>query len=435
MVTPLADLNAINYPDVLGYVTGGERLNINVVQCALTTRPEKINAGQNFEVLFLVQNASDIDIDVTVDLKLPERDLQKRRGMFFSKSSRLLLGLRPAEAGLVTLPASCSPKTEIGAGYSLAADIKVERVDKARKPLRIRQVDGGGEVLLDILSEEIRETLRQLRQQTWETEGSGIRGNHVLATFEVLPQGLASLREFKAGWQSLWTMDDYLDENLLKERVQPSLDKLLPIYQNNRAETLQALQQGTQQWFTKAGYALRDIESLTIAKLLTVVLLDAYADPTATRQAVQPKLPTWEKKLIQILHQEPRLTERPKPVLIEQVYPSLVEDAVMYAFKMVKTVLDEDFGANDERHAYALEIREALEDAQVLSYGQVYLPLMIGGIIACNRATLENENVRDTLFSVIEAHDARQPEINNDNQFVADMVKTTIDRSLDSYRL
>ena len=88
-----------NYPDVLGAITGGPRLNIDVVQVALAIRPAQIPAGQTGELILLAQNASDQDIDVLIQVELPERDQAKQKNVFTAAKTKLRIGLRPAEAG------------------------------------------------------------------------------------------------------------------------------------------------------------------------------------------------------------------------------------------------------------------------------------------------------------------------------------------------
>ena len=45
-----------NYPDILGYATGGQRISINGLQVALATAPRIVKAGRGFQVIFLAQN-------------------------------------------------------------------------------------------------------------------------------------------------------------------------------------------------------------------------------------------------------------------------------------------------------------------------------------------------------------------------------------------
>jgi hypothetical protein len=86
----------VNYPDVLGAITGGARCNIGVAQAALAVRPRVVRAGRPFEIILLLQNASGVDVDVTMTLHLPEVDAQKQRGKFVSKTTRLVIGMASA---------------------------------------------------------------------------------------------------------------------------------------------------------------------------------------------------------------------------------------------------------------------------------------------------------------------------------------------------
>ena len=43
--------DATNYPDVLGFLTGGQRSNFGSAQVALAVRPRIVRAGRPFEVL------------------------------------------------------------------------------------------------------------------------------------------------------------------------------------------------------------------------------------------------------------------------------------------------------------------------------------------------------------------------------------------------
>lgn len=420
-------LETTNHPDLLGLITGGHRLNLDVVQCALSTRPDKVAAGQNFEVLLLLQNASDIDVDVRLDLELPPHDLVHKKGMFFSKSSHLLVGLQPAEVGYVILPISCSPKTQPGPNYSLSLDLQVARVDKNRKPARIRHKEGGGQVRLEEMPEKTRRELLLLRMVTWETQASG-KVYHLTTTFEVLPPRLATLVEFNAGWQSLWTMADHIDENLLKQRVHTELEAVIAAY--TTAEIIPQMPALVAQHFQRIGYPLQAAETKFISKLLTLVLCEVGVEQPS-RINPHPVTPEWYKHLMRALLQEPGLKDYPLPLLRDTLFSDVIYDSVLHGFKMLKTVLNEDFGSPQEVANYAEGLRQAFKSQTPLSYAQVYLPLILAGVIANNRISLENENIRESIFEISAAHEKRQPELTADNAFVADLFKRLIDRSLD----
>ncbi|MFP4323411.1 MAG: hypothetical protein ACLFTK_13235 [Anaerolineales bacterium] len=423
---------AINYPDILGIITGGERHNISLIQCAITTRPDVIAAGQSFEVLLLIQNAADSDIDVMLEIKLPDRDADNRRGMFFSKSSRLLVGLQPAEVGYITLPASCSPKTSPSADYHLLADIKVDRVDKAHKPQRIREANGGGDVTLDILPAHVQEAIRTLGALSWSTQhASSLRGQRMATDFEIRPPGLSSLKEFKPDWVSLWTLQDHLDEKGMAERIQEHLDVILP-HLADKHQMFKVLYTKTNQVFKNADYALQDAEAVFICKLLTLVLAEVGV-PQPSRDDPNPTLPKWYRKLVQLLFQENRFREFPERVVAEHLYFPLLADSIPHAFRMVETVRKENFGTAEDVQIYTQEVVTALRDGQPLSYGQVYFPMIVAGVIANTRVTMPNENVRESLNRLYQAMQKRQPERNEDNAFVTDMLDDLIDTVIENF--
>ncbi len=112
--------NAPNYPDILGAITNGARFNLDVVQFALAARPPQVAAGQTCELILLAQNASDADVDVMLQVELPERDQAKQKNTFTAASAKLRIGLRPAEVGFVSLPCNCradnSPRARLFGG-------------------------------------------------------------------------------------------------------------------------------------------------------------------------------------------------------------------------------------------------------------------------------------------------------------------------------
>src|SRR5215468_1697322 len=96
--------DSVNYPDVLGFLTGGQRASFGAAQVALAVRPRLIRAGRPFEVILLVQNASDGAIDVTMTLHLPNIDARRQHDRFLTKTQKLVVTVKGAEVGYVVLP-------------------------------------------------------------------------------------------------------------------------------------------------------------------------------------------------------------------------------------------------------------------------------------------------------------------------------------------
>ncbi len=423
----MAQKDDVNYPDLLGGMTRGQRAVMDFIHCALATRPFKIAAGQTFEVIFLIQNTTDADIDVTLELKLPETDKANKKGMFFSKTSRLLLGLQPAEVGYVILPASCSPKTQPD-NYVIGLNIKTELLHKNAKIKVIRKPEGGGKYDIRTLPENTRGQMMLLSATRWNFQA---KRHQIAAMFEITPPGISAFGEFKTGWTSLWTMRDHLDEYLLEGRIR---EHYLHLKRGFTLERLyQPLKDSTLKHFAEAGYPLKPVEALFIAKALTYQICK-ITPKSPNDIEPHPNWPEWYKHLVRVLFQEERLREYPVKLATEVLYTSLLKDAILFTFDALHKYMDEDFGTPDELNDYAVTVVQAVEQKQALDFGKVYLPLIAGGIFLNREITESGESARDTLLALETAAKTREPEKNEDNSFVFDLLAQGIEKTLEDFR-
>ncbi|MBN1681788.1 MAG: hypothetical protein JW966_16025 [Anaerolineae bacterium] len=416
--------SAVNYPDILGAITGGVRFNADVVQCALAVRPAQVSAGAFFETILLVQNASDIDVDVVVNPVLPERDAGNGRGRFMTKSSRLRIGLRPAEVGFVSLPISTSPKTVLGADYQIGMDISIKRVGK--RPQRVRDVNGGGGFLIQELPAETQRYVTELRQSGFSVDTGG-RKNHLCARLEMLAPTISDLKELKPSWISLWTIRDYMDEYSIAEKIWDKLQ--LALGQMDRERVFMPLLKATQDHFQACHYPLHPPEAIYVTKLLTLILEYGIVEPTPDEP--NPPWPDWFVQTCRLMFQEPVLANQIEHLVGNLVYSDLVYDAILQGFMMVSTVTNEEFGTEEETAAFAEDIRTALNAQRPLDFSRAYFPLILGGLVVNTRVTMPREQVRETVFILSKALKKRYNEKNADNTFIFDMAEKLIERALD----
>ena len=421
----MSSTQAPNYPDILGAITGGTRFSIDCIQCALSSRPESIPAGQAFEAVMLIQNTVDSDVDVRVEIEIPQRDANNKKGVFFNKSSRLLVGLQPAEVGYVTMPISSSPNAAVADGYVVTMKIQVKQLNK--NAAKVRSPKGGGVFARATLSEKTQDDMEKLQGLTYSIDAGGKR-NQLQDTFGILPRGIASLREFKPGWVSLWTMRDYLDENLIVKRVQNELAQVLP--QLKREVVFKPLLQAVQEHFKECHYPLHITEAIVITKLLTLVV-----EQTAERAPISApsEIHSWYIQMARLLFQEKRFAQQPIYLVSKHLFPTIVHDAVLHGFTMVTTVLGEDFGDAEEIESYAESIVSALISHEPINFARTYLPLMAGGVIVNNRVTMPREPVQETLHNLSKAMKQRETERTKENQFIFGMVDNLIERGIEHF--
>ncbi len=416
-----------NYADLIGLVTNKKPINVDLIQCAVATRPTKVIAGQNFELIVILQNACDTLVNVSILPKLPEEDAAKHPHMFATPSQRIRVALQPAEVGYVIIPALCLRKAAPGQ-YPLITEIHAEQMDKDHKPMRVRLPEGGGDPNLGSLSEAVRLTLLGLRKLRWDAHIDTWRKHNLMSSFDVITGAEVPAMSIKGSWNSLWTMRDYLDENVLRERVKPQMDAFLVKLVAN--DFIKTLNEATLEWFNKTGYALQAVEALYISKVLTHVLCELKVEQP-TKINPNPAMPDWYTKLMWVFFDDQRLVDYPERVIKNQLYPELIKDAVRHAFRMLTTVLKEEFGTVDEINDYAENISYALQNNTELTFAQIYLPLIAAGVIIANRLTMNNENVTDSLHQISEAQNKRKDEFNEDNAFIVEIVNKLVDRSLE----
>lgn len=270
----------VNYPDVLGHVTGGARQNVNIAQVALATRPRVVRAGRAFEVILLVQNAGDSALDLKLTLHLPAHDAKRQRDRFMTKTARLIVNVKPAEVGYVVLPVATLADTAIGEGYKIAVDVDVQTLGKAN---RIRATDGGGKLDLTTITPTAREHIEALMGLSFSTAKTATIGRTTLeTTFSVMSGSISKMTDFQPGWVSVATLRDFNDARLLLHRY-GDLIKLKTLPQLKRDQVFAPLAAHTLEVFRAADYRLGESEANAIAKVMTLLL--EYAAPIQNAHA------------------------------------------------------------------------------------------------------------------------------------------------------
>jgi hypothetical protein len=435
-----------NYPDVLGYITGGQRFNLGVVQLAMAVHPRIVRAGRPFEVKLLIQNASDVNVDVTATLKLPEYDAAKQSKRFIAKRERLVIGLHPAEMGCLALPVTTLPNTAVGQNYQLGLDVKVQPVGDA-KPGRIRLPEGGGEFNLSHLPQDKATQIEALKAVKFDQ--CNLRGSTLSASFSIMSGKVGEIADLKPGWQSLWTLKDYMDDRILLEKYRRVLkEKVLP--QLDRRTVFKPLLKEVQQRFESAGFKLDALEAVLITKLLTLIL--EYSSPTygtgtqltAGIYNITPyldkvdyeteiHLPKWVSAFLRALHQDARVADYPEQAVVRFTFDALLRDAMARGLEMVEIATGEDIGKEEERQAYIDRTLQMLCEEKAITFSQTYMPLVMGGIVAYDTVMFEDEKIGDLLNQMRTMLDSRTAYKDDDTEAIFKMTDTLIDHALTKY--
>lgn len=435
-----------NYPDILGAITGGERVNVSVVQIAGAISPRVIRAGKQFTVTLLIQNASDVELDVTATLKLPERDSKNKKGRFVCKTDRLVVGVAAAEVGYVTLPVTTTPDTAIGADYKITLDLRVAPRNK-KKPNRIRHPQGGGQFDAKDLSKELREEMESLQSMNYVTNATGLRGTTIEIPFSIIPGKVGTVLDAQPGWTSLWTMSDIVDDSILVKKFADVLqEKILPAIEKERV--FKPLLDRTKARFAEAGYSLLDIEAVLVTKMLCLIL--SFATPSDTLNMVAGiynvsknlkeyegggiELPEWTKAILHLLNRTAAAADHPVKALTQVVYDDLLRDAMRHGFDRIEITLDQELGSDEERDAYVETVMASFADeTSALDFDRAYMPMVIAGITAFDAVVIGNESMDDLLQEMMVMFDERENEAQGDAQATYQMARQLLDKELLKY--
>lgn len=441
-----------NYPDLLGYITGGERYNIGVVQLALAVRPRVVRAGRPFEVIMLVQNASDVNVDVNVRLHIPDRDVNKKKGRFVAPVDQLVVGLQPAEVGYVVLPMSCLPDTGISADYRVGMELNAKPLGK---PQRIRLPEGGGLFEPNSLDEATREKVDDLKPLKFSaSKRSSLRGTVLETAFSVMSGRVGALVDLKPGWVSLWSLRDHLDDRMLLLRYMETMkDVVLPAL--NRNTVYKPLLAETIKRFETINFPLKPIEATFIAKLLTLIV--EYAAPqqathgshgylaagsynlmpllTAERLASDEPvvLPRWASGMLRAIVRDERAARYPVQALVRFLYDDLIYDAAVHAFHVIETATGEDLGNDSEIDSYVEQLLRMLSGDVPINFTHAYLPLILGGILIYDRVLLGDEKLGELLDEMREILAERRPDLTSDSEPIYNMAAQLIEQAMMKY--
>ncbi len=425
----MSDQVMSNYPDLLGHITSGERAAIGAAQVALALRPRVNRAGRPLSVLILVQNTTDSELEVAVRLRLPERDANKAKGRFISKHEKLVVDVRPAEVGRISLPVSTLPDTTPSSDYKISVETKVR--PKQRKPNRIRQAEGGGHVNLSFLDEERQEQIEDLGDLTWFTDAN--RGGVIQANLTIMGGKVGKFADLEPSYVTLWSLVDHADDRaMLLRNLDVVRDQVLP--RITRRKTYEILYAETKKHFSKSSYSVQALEMNLIARLLTFVVELAAAEERDVRLIVGRELnvrrlldkgklqnqqeaidlPAWFGSLLRIISRDERMVQFPLRAVAHFAYMDLMRDAILHAYDRIEGVTGKPLVKPEQRGTKADNLITAIKAGQ-LDFEKLYAPLVIGGILVADKVLLENEKpykLPTPLRAMMDAHHDERNEAN-----------------------
>lgn len=396
---------AFEYPDLLGMITGGLRLNVQALQVAAATYPRIAAVGQPFESLILLQNACDKQIAVRVTLRLPRKDAGSGRANIVTPKDNLTLNMQAGEVGLLHMPLVALQPTQPNSQLQIGVKIEVSVPRGARQ---IRSPEGG-RVASVLNMSPVR--LNILREAGFLTD---VIDGHLVDTVNIAPgQIMAAPPEKSPRYEVLWSVKDLPMERRKFEEMGEQAVKFAGTI--TRYQVYQPLIQATEMRFAQAGLPLHPAECIFIAKTLTYVMEDGLEiEPGTSLQGSR-----WFQQLMGVMSDEELLKDPDR--LVQYLYSALIYDGVMLGLSMTERNSGESLGSTAEHVSYANEIVAAIDNKAPIDLSHAYLPLILTGLLLNPTIRNSRENPWVSLTQIREAWRGRLKLADNRYEWVANI--------------
>jgi hypothetical protein len=370
------------YPDVLGAITGGRRISLDALQCALGIFPKRTFINQPVEVILILQNMVDQPMQIKVGLQLPSQDRKGNPVVIDTPKKLITLGLRPGEVGVLNIPIVALPPTAPGTQFPVRVAVRY------RTPVEgnaVRPPTGGAPPSVLSISSFKLQALREVEfiAHTWN------ESTDVMTTyFDIAPNRMPPTKlDLRVRYESLWTMEEMAEE---RELAQAKLEDARRVATGmTRSVVYRPLLAAVEERFGERGMPLHPGEVKAIAKMMTYTLDEGLdLEPGFSLEASR-----WFQTLCQVLAHDSALEHEDRGALaVRYLFEAALYDAIVLGFATVDPKVKENLGDLAERKNYANRVLTwfAGQGEPDLSY--VYLPLVMGGVVVNMIVTNRGDN-------------------------------------------
>lgn len=370
------------YPDVLGAITGGTRISMENLQCALGIFPLRTYLNQPVEIVLILQNMVDQMMQVKVGIQIPTEDKKGRPVVMDLPKKTLTLGLRPGEVGVLRTPIVPRPPTQPGSRFPVRVAVRYRTPQPGR---RVRPFSGGPPPNILSISSFKLQVLRdvQFSAETWH------QSTDILTTyFDIAPRIMPDVRtDLKAHYESLWTHEEIAGA---REAVRAHVEDARRVATTlTRTAVYPYLLDAIEERFAARGLPLHPGEAIAIAKMMTYTLDEGLE----LEQGFAVEDSRWFKLLAQILTYDESLEDLNKgELVIQYLFEAALFDAIMLGFGVIQPRVREDLGAPAERVQYANRVLSWIAGQSEPDLSYVYLPLVMGAILVNELANVKPDN-------------------------------------------
>ncbi len=408
------------YPDVIGAITGGKRINMEHMEVALGVFPSTAYLNQPIEVVLVMQNMVNRQLQIKVAVRLPTADRKNKIAVIETPKTQLSLTLESGEVGALRIPIIARPPTQPGKDFPVRVAIRYRVKDKD-KAQAVRPPGGGAPPSVLSVSPYKLQVLKDVKYAPHKWNDS----TDILSVyFDLAPKALPNTGEaYKPRYERLWAQAELSQEVVAAKEFAEEALELAKTAQFGSA--FPWFMDAVEEKFGQREMPLMPGEVRGIAKIMAYTVDDAvHREPDLVIENTR-----WYRALCQVLAHNPDLLAMDRNKLIStKVFESVMYEAILLGFNILQSRVAEDLGNKQEQLAYADRVMTWFSGHGEADLSYVYLPLVLCGLIVSRwvKSTMM-ENPWDIVDELIEAYHARARLTGATMDTVFDMLDTLIE--------
>lgn len=412
------------YPDVLGSITGGTRISMDKLQCALGIFPQQTYINQPVEAILILQNMVDQPMQIKVGLQLPSQDKKGFPVVIDTAKKTIAFNMRPGEVGVLHIPIIPLPPTQPGSGFPVRVAVRYRTPNEGHA---VRSPAGGAPPSVLTISNFKLQALREVAfsAHTWN-ESAEI----ITSYFDVAPKRTPPIgQDLQPRYESLWTMQEMAEE---RELAQARIEDARRVASGlTRITVYQPLMSAVEEHFAERGMPLHPGETRAIAKMMTYTLDEGLdLEPGFTMEESR-----WFQTLCQVLAHNPDVEYLDRGELVNRyLFESALYDAILLGFATIDPKVKEDLGDMAERVSYANRVLAWFAGQGDGDPSYVYLPLAMGGVVVNMLVTTKDENPWLVVDQLTEANRGRARLASGEVATIFKVMDSLLNQAEDSLR-
>jgi hypothetical protein len=272
--------------------------------------------------------------------------------------------------------------------------------------------------------------LQALRDIEWVDHPLNQPPENITVSFEIASKSLPALQQpLKPSYEVLWTHEKMLNE---RRNILDKLDEARVLAATfTRQEIYDPLLLAVDDVYGACGLPLHPGEVRAIAKMLTYTVDNhSNLDPDFRLEDQR-----WFQTLSQVLAHDEKVAEwEPGEIITRYLFDSLMYEAVLTAFTVIRPRVRVNLGDRAERIHYANRVLLWLSGQAEADQMYIYLPLVLGGVVVNHQVTGAGDNPWDVIDGLHEARRGRIRLASGSTTEVFDMLDQLLTKGEDDLR-